>query len=257
MIMGANVGTTVTAWILALAGVEGENIFIQLLNPAAFTPVLALAGAILRVFCRSDGKKDAGMALLGFAVLMFGMETMSGAVAGLGDAPWARELFLLFKNPILGVLAGAGLTAVIQSSSASVGILQALAVTGQVSYGAAVPIIMGQNIGTCVTALLSAVGAGRNARRAALVHLAFNVLGTAVWLAVFCAVKALLAPAVLDESATLLGIAVAHTVFNVLCTALMLPMSGLLEKLVCALIPDGRKRDTSGELDECRESAAA
>ena len=257
VIMGANIGTTVTAWLLSLAGVDGENLFVQLLKPSSFTPVLALAGVVLYMFCRSDKKKDTGAVLLGFATLMFGMETMSGAVAGLGNAPGFRALFLLFKNPVLGVLAGAALTAVIQSSSASVGILQALAVTGQISYGAAVPIIMGQNIGTCVTALLAAVGAGRNAKRAAMVHLTFNVLGTAVWLAVFCVVKALLAPTVLDESATLLGIAAAHSVFNVLCTALMLPMSGLLEKLVCALVPDGKKRDMPSELDERRGNAAA
>ncbi len=250
VIMGANIGTTVTAWILSLAGIDGGNVFVQLLKPSSFTPVVALVGIVFHMFCRSDKKKDTGMILLGFATLMFGMETMSGAVAGLRNVPGFQRLFLLFKNPLLGVLAGAVLTAVIQSSSASVGILQALAVTGQVSYGAAIPIIMGQNIGTCVTALLSAVGANKNAKRAALVHLSFNVIGTAVWLAVFGLMKVLAAPAVLNESATLLGIAVAHSVFNVLCTALMLPMSGLLERLVCHLVPDTKRPETQSGKDE-------
>ncbi|MDO4484910.1 MAG: Na/Pi symporter, partial [Clostridia bacterium] len=181
---------------------------------------------------------------------MFGMETMSGAVSGLRDVPGFRNLFLMFQNPVLGVLAGAVLTAIIQSSSASVGILQALAVTGQVSFGAAIPIIMGQNIGTCVTAMLSAIGANKNAKRAAMVHLSFNVIGTLVWLTVFCLVKAIFAPAILGEAATLLGIAVAHSVFNVLCTVLMLPMSSLLEQLVCRIVPDDKKPEVVSELDE-------
>ena len=250
VIMGANIGTTVTAWILSLAGIDGGNVFVRLLRPSSFTPVLALLGVIFTMFCRSDRKKDTGTILLGFATLMFGMETMSEAVAGLGDMPGFRQMFLLFKNPFLGVLAGAVLTAMIQSSSASVGILQALAVTGQVSYGAAVPMIMGQNIGTCVTALISAVGANQNAKRAALVHLSFNVIGTAVWLTVFCVGKAVLAPAILDESASLSGIAVVHSVFNVLCTVLMLPLSGALEKLVCRLVPEAGRPEPVNELDE-------
>ncbi len=250
VIMGANIGTTVTAWILSLAGIDGGSLFIQLLKPSSFTPVLALVGVIFYMFCRSDRKKDTGVILLGFATLMFGMVTMSGAVAGLGDEPGFRQAFLLFKNPVLGVLAGAALTAVIQSSSASVGILQALAVTGQVSYGAAIPIIMGQNIGTCVTALLSAVGTNRNAKRAALVHLCFNVIGTAVWLSAFCLARVAFSPALLDESASLLGIAVAHSIFNVLCTGLLLPMSGYLERLVCRLVPDAKGPETPSELDE-------
>ena len=250
MIMGANIGTTVTAWLLSLAGISSGNFFVQLLKPSSFTPVLAAIGIVKYLFCKSDKKKDTGLILLGFATLMFGMEAMSGSVSGLRDVPGFRNLFLLFKNPVLGVLAGAVLTAIIQSSSASVGILQALAVTGQVSYGAAVPIIMGQNIGTCVTAMLSAIGANKNAKRAAMVHLSFNVIGTAVWLTVFCLVKWLLSPALLDESASLLGIAVAHSVFNVLCTLLMLPLSGLLEKLVCRIIPDDRKPEVFSELDE-------
>ena len=250
MIMGANIGTTVTAWILSLAGISSSNIFVRLLKPSSFTPIVAFVGMIYYMFCKSDKKKDTGLILLGFATLMFGMETMSGSVAGLREVPGFRDLFIMFKNPVLGVLAGTVLTAIIQSSSASVGILQALAVTGQVSYGAAIPIIMGQNIGTCVTAMLSAVGANKNAKRAALVHLSFNVIGTAVWLTVFCLVKWLLSPAILNESASLLGIAVAHSVFNVLCTVLMLPLSNVLEKLVCHLVPEGKKPETVMELDE-------
>ena len=238
IIMGANVGTTVTAWILSLAGIDSGNLFIQLLKPSSFTPVLSLIGIVFYMFCKDAKRKDTGMILLGFATLMFGMETMSGAVSGLRDIPAFQQLFVMFKNPVLGVLAGAALTAVIQSSSASVGILQALAVTGQVSYGAAIPIIMGQNIGTCVTAMLSSVGANRNAKRAAMVHLSFNVIGTAVWLTVFCLLRAALRPALLDEPASLVGIAMAHSVFNVLCTALMLPLSGFLERLVKVLVPD-------------------
>lgn len=250
VIMGANVGTTVTAWILSLAGIDSGNVLVRLLKPSAFVPVLALIGIIFYMFCKSSKKKDTGMILLGFATLMFGMETMSGAVKGLGDVPAFQNLFLLFTNPLMGVLAGAVLTAIIQSSSASVGILQALAATGQVSYGAAIPIIMGQNIGTCITAMLSSVGTNKNAKRAAMVHLSFNVIGTAVWLTVFCLVKAIFSPAFLGESASLLGIAIAHTAFNVLCTALMLPMSGLLERLVCRLIPDNAEEETKAELDE-------
>ena len=250
MIMGANIGTTVTAWILSLAGISSGNFFIQLLKPSSFTPILALIGIIQYMFCKNDKKKDTGLILLGFATLMYGMESMSAAVAGLGQVPAFRQMFLMFQNPVLGVLAGAALTAIIQSSSASVGILQALAVTGQVTYGAAVPIIMGQNIGTCITAILSSIGANKNAKRAALVHLSFNVIGTVVWLCVFCLIKWLFSPALLGESATLMGIAVAHSLFNVLCTALLLPLSRQLESLVCRLVPEGKKSEAASELDE-------
>ena len=250
MIMGANIGTTVTAWILSLAGISSGNFFIQLLKPSSFTPILALIGIVKYMFSKDDRKKDTGLILLGFATLMYGMESMSAAVAGLGQVPAFRQLFVMFRNPVLGVLAGAALTAVIQSSSASVGILQALAATGQVTYGAAVPIIMGQNIGTCITAMLSGIGANKNAKRAALVHLSFNVIGTAVWLSVFCLVKWLLAPGLLNESASLMGIAVAHSLFNLLCTILMLPLSNLLERLVCVLVPDGKQPEAASELDE-------
>ena len=250
VIMGANIGTTVTAWILSLAGIDSGNMWVQLLKPSSFTPILALVGIIFYMFCKADKKKDTGLILLGFATLMFGMETMSGAVSGLKDIPEFGQMFLMFANPVLGVLVGAIVTAIIQSSSASVGILQALTSTGAVSYGAAVPIIMGQNIGTCVTALISSVGANKNAKRAAMVHLSFNVIGTAVWLMVYCIIKAVFAPAILEASASLLGIAVIHSVFNVLCTLLLLPFGDLLEKLVCRLVPDSKEKEKANELDE-------
>ena len=252
VIMGANVGTTVTAWLLSLAGISSGNVWIDLLKPTSFTPVLALVGIVLYMSCKSGKRKDTGVILLGFATLMFGMDTMSGAVAGLKDVPAFAQLFVAFKNPVLGVLAGAVLTGIIQSSSASVGILQALAVTGQVSYAAAIPIIMGQNIGTCVTALLSSVGTNKNAKRAAVVHLMFNVIGVVVLLAAFCIVKAVFAPSILQMPATMYGIAVAHSCFNVICTALLLPCGGLLEKLAVRLVPDGpqEKAEQPVELDE-------
>ena len=251
VIMGANVGTTVTAWLLSLAGIDSGNVWIKLLKPTSFTPVLALIGIIFYMFCKDAKKKDTGMILLGFATLMFGMDTMSGAVAGLKDVPGFAELFIMFKNPILGVLVGAVLTGIIQSSSASVGILQALALTGQVSYAAAIPIIMGQNIGTTVTALLSSVGTNKNAKRAAVVHLMFNVIGVVVLLTVFCIVKAVFAPAILNESATMYGIAIAHSLFNILCTAMLLPAGNLLEKLAIRMVPDAaHKEEAAVELDE-------
>ncbi len=250
VIMGANVGTTVTAWLLSLSGIDSGNVWVQLLKPSSFTPILALIGIINYMFCRSSKKKDTGMILLGFATLMFGMETMSGAVAGLKDVPAFTDLFIAFKNPVLGVLAGAILTAVIQSSSASVGILQALAVTGSVSYAAAIPIIMGQNIGTTVTAMISSIGTNKNAKRAAVVHLLFNVIGVVVLLTLFCIVRAAFAPALLNESATMYGIAVAHSAFNLLCTAILLPAGSLLEKLACRIVPDDARVEVVTELDE-------
>ena len=250
VIMGANIGTTVTAWILSLAGIDSGNLFVSLLKPSSFTPVLALIGIVFYMFSKNSRRQDTGLILLGFATLMFGMESMSDAVSGLREVPQFRQMMIAFQNPVLGVLAGAVLTAIIQSSSASVGILQALASTGQVSLGAAIPIIMGQNIGTCVTAMLSSVGTNKNARRAALVHLSFNVIGTVVWLAGFCLVRTLVRPVLLDASASLFSIAVVHSAFNVLCTLLLLPMTGLLERLAHRLVPDGRTPDTVTEIDE-------
>ncbi len=250
VIMGANIGTTVTAWILSLGGIEGDSLFIQLLKPTSFTPVLALIGIIFQMFAKSDRKKDIGVVLLGFAVLMFGMDTMSGAVKGLKDEPWFTDLFLMFTNPILGVLAGAVLTGIIQSSSASVGILQALATTGAVSYAAAIPIIMGQNIGTTVTALISSVGTNKNARRAALLHMVFNLAGTLLLLPVFWIAKDLLQPAILGLPADFLGISVCHTAFNMICTAVLFPCGNLLVKLVCKLVPEGKEPEKIAKLDE-------
>lgn len=250
VIMGANIGTTVTAWILSLSGIEGSSLLVQMFKPSTFTPILALVGIILYMFCKADKKKDTGMILLGFATLMFGMEAMSSAVSSLRNVPQFREIFLMFSNPILGVLVGAVLTGIIQSSSASVGILQALASTGQATYGAAIPIIMGQNIGTCVTALLSSIGTNKNARRAALVHLNFNVIGATVGIVLFYVVRAVAAPALLGQAASEWGIAVAHSIFNILCTAVLLPMGGLLEKLVLRLVPEGKQPQREAELDE-------
>ncbi len=250
VIMGANVGTTVTAWILSLGGIDSDDLVLKLLNPTSFTPVLALIGIVFYMFCKSDKKHDNGLILLGFAVLMFGMDTMSGAVACLADVPEFTNILLMFENPILGVLSGAILTGIIQSSSASVGILQALAATGCISYGAAIPIIMGQNIGTCVTAILSSVGANKNAKRAAFVHLLFNVIGTVVWLTVFCIVNAVFNPALFGKAASLAGIAAAHSAFNILCTMLLLPMTGLLEKLAVTIIHDDETKEKFAELDE-------
>ncbi len=250
VIMGANIGTTVTAWILSLSGISSGNVFVQLLKPSSFTPILALIGMVFLMFSKSDKKKDTGTILLGFATLMFGMETMSSAVAGLAEVPAFRNLFVLFKNPILGVLAGAILTGIIQSSSASVGILQALSATGQVSYAAAMPIIMGQNIGTCVTALLSSFGTNKNAKRAAVIHLSFNIIGTAVWLTVFSIISAVFKPALFDTAASYFGIAVAHSLFNILCTLLLMPLSFLLEKIAYWVVPDGKSDTPRVELDD-------
>ena len=248
VIMGTNVGTTVTPWLLSLGGLEGGGALGQLLRPAGFVPLLSLWG-IAAYLAGKGSRRDTGQALLGFAVLMQGMEIMTAAVSGLARAEGFRQLFTAFGSPLLGVLAGAVLTAVIQSSSASVGILQALAASGQVTVGAAIPIVMGQNIGTCVTAMLSSVGTNKNARRAAVVHLMFNVIGVVVLLTLFCIVKTIFAPAILDRPATMYGIAIAHSVFNILCTAMLLPAGNLLEKLAIRLVPDAQRREETSELD--------
>lgn len=249
VIMGANIGTTITSWILSLGDIDGSSILITLLKPTSFTPILALVGIIFYMFLKDDSKKDIGSILLGFATLMFGMDTMSNAVSGLANVPGFSNLFILFTNPLLGVLVGALLTAIIQSSSASVGILQALSSTGQVTYGAAVPIIMGQNIGTCVTCLLSSIGTNKNARRAAVVHLLFNTIGTVVILTLFCIIKTFVYIPLLSEQASMFGIALTHSIFNVLCVMILLPMSALLEKLALRIIPDDRIKEKYDELD--------
>lgn len=250
VIMGANVGTTITGWVLSLGGIRGDSLWIRLLKPSSFTPVFALVGVILYLFQKNAKKKDTGLILLGFSTLMFGMETMSSSVAGLAEVPGFGRLFLLFRNPLAGLLAGAVLTMIIQSSSAAVGILQALAVTGQITYAAVIPIIMGDSIGTCVTAVLSGIGAKKEARRASLVHLFFNVIGAVVWLTVYLLWRFFFRPAILDESASLVGIAFVHTAFKVLSTVVLLPASRLLEKLVCALVPDGKAESGAKTLDE-------
>ena len=247
VIMGANIGTTVTSWLLSLTGIEGDNFLIKLMKPSSFSPVLALIGIIFIMFVKSEKKKDIGTILIGFAVLMFGMETMSGAVKPLADVPEFTSLFTAFENPILGMIVGAVLTAIIQSSSASVGILQAMCATGGVSIGAAIPVIMGQNIGTCVTALLSGVGASKNARRAALVHLYFNIIGTILFMAIFYGLNALLDFAFLSEAANGAIIAVIHSVFNVLATLALLPASKLIERLAYITIP---QTDDEGQEEE-------
>jgi phosphate:Na+ symporter len=249
VILGANVGTTVTAWILSLSGIEGSGI-LQLFKPSTFTPILALLGIVMYMFLKGEKKKDTGMILLGFATLMFGMETMSGAVKGLANVPEFTQIFTMFENPILGLLAGAVLTAIIQSSSASVGVLQALAATGSITYGATIPIIMGQNIGTCVTAMISSVGTTKNAKRAAFVHFSFNTLGAVLLLVVFAILRAVFAPAILGVAASEFGIAVAHSIFNVACVLIFLPLSALLEKIALTLIPDAKVPETVSELDE-------
>ena len=250
VILGANLGTSVTAWILSLSGIDGSNFILQMLKPSSFTPILALIGIALYMFSKVEQKKDIGSIFLGFATLMFGMETMSSAVEGLAGNPSFQRVLTMFENPILGMLAGVILTAIIQSSSASVGILQALSVTGEVTYGAAIPIIMGQNIGTCITAIISSFGANKNAKRAALVHLSFNVLGTVVWLTVFCIIQIIVNPVMLGEASSPFGIAVCHSAFKILCLILFLPLSSYLEKIANRIIPDNQKPEVLVELDE-------
>ena len=250
IIMGANIGTTVTSWILSLAGIESSNFFISLLKPTSFSPILALIGIILLMFTKSSRKKDVGTILLGFAVLMFGMDTMSGAVKPLADVPEFTGLLLKFSNPVAGIVAGTVLTAIIQSSSASVGILQALCLTGAVPFSAAFPIIMGQNIGTCVTALLSAVGANKNAKRAAMIHLYFNLIGTVVFMSVFYIINAAVHFPFMTQMATPATIAITHSVFNITATLAWLPFSNLLVKLACLTIRDDKSDEVSKEDQE-------
>ena len=249
IIMGANIGTTITSWILSLSGLQGDSFWIKMLKPSSFSPILAIIGICLLLFSKKDKKKDAGSIMVGFAVLMFGMETMSGAVKPLADVPEFTNILLMFKNPVLGMLAGALLTAIIQSSSASVGILQALCVTGAVSYGAALPIIMGQNIGTCVTALISAIGAKKNAKRTAFVHLYFNLIGTVVFMILFYTANMFIHFSFLQDSANAAGIAVIHTAFNVFATVIWLPFHRVLERLAILTVRDGKDEErTAGAL---------
>ena len=249
IIMGSNVGTTVTSWLLSLTGLEGDSLLIQLFKPSTFSPLLAFIGILLFMF-GGEKKKGIGGILIGFAILMTGMTAMSDAVSPLENEPWFTELFVRFSNPILGVLVGALVTAVIQSSSASVGILQALSSTGVITYGSAIPIIMGQNIGTCATALISSVGTNKNARRAAMIHLYFNVIGVTVFLVLFYGLNAVFHFSFITDVIAPWGIAVVHTAFNLGATALLLPFTGLLERLACLTIPDDEKKEKFALLDE-------
>ena len=239
IIMGANVGTTVTSWILSLSGIEeGSNFFVNLLKPTSFSPILAIIGVILIMFSKKEKRKDIGTILIGFAILMFGMDTMSSSVEPLARVPEFTKILTLFENPFLGMIAGAVLTAIIQSSSASIGVLQALCKTGAITFGSAVPIIMGQNIGTCVTAMLSSVGTGKNARRTALVHLYFNLIGTVVFMIGFYSINAFVNFAFLEDAASEMGIAVVHSTFNVAALIFLLPFAKVLEKLACLTVKD-------------------
>ena len=249
VIMGSNVGTTVTSWILSLSGLQGDSFLINMLKPTSFSPVLAFIG-ILLYMGKNEKRKGVGTILIGFAVLMTGMTTMSNAVLPLQNEAWFTSLFIRFSNPLLGVLVGAVVTGIIQSSSASVGILQALSATGVITYGSAIPIIMGQNIGTCVTALISSVGANKNARRAAMVHLYFNIIGVTLVLAVVYGANLLLDFAFVNETVTAWGIAVVHSIFNLTATAVLLPFANGLEKLAILTIPDDAEKESFALLDE-------
>ncbi len=249
VIMGSNIGTTVTAWILSLAGLEGDSFLIQLFKPSTLAPVLGTVGIVLFMFTKSDRKKDIGAILLGFMALMTGMDIMGDSMAFLEHEPWFAQLMISFSNPLVGILFGAVLTAIIQSSSASVGILQGLCGTGVVTFGSAIPIILGQNIGTCITAILGAVGANRNARRTAMVHLLFNMVGVALFVIVFYGIGLFFPWAFLDNTAQAWNIAVIHTLFNVCATAVLMPLNGLLVKLAYLVVPEVREKEKTELLD--------
>lgn len=250
IIMGANIGTTATSWLISLTGIESDNFILQFLKPSNFSFVLAFIGIILYMFMGKHAKKDLGLILLGFTILIVGMDFMSESVKPLSDIPEFQNILLLFTNPLLGVLAGAVLTAIIQSSSASVGILQALSVTGQIRYSNAVPIILGQNIGTCITAMISSVGTNKNARRAAVVHLSFNLIGTFLFLILFYGINYIIGFPFFESVINKPGIAVVHTVFNFFTTFLLLPFANQLEKLACRIIKDDDNGDKLEILDE-------
>lgn len=250
IVMGANVGTTVTAWLISLTQIEGDGLLLHLFKPTTFTPILAFVGILFYLFSKREGRRTTGTVLLGFAVLMFGMETMSAAVKPLADVPAFGEALLWFQNPLLGVLAGAVLTAILQSSSASIGILQALSTAGQLTLGAAIPIVLGQNIGTCVTTLLSAVGANRNAKRTAFIHLYFNLLGSILLLSGFYLLHALLRFPFVNDTATAFQIALIHTAFNLLATLVLFPLASWLERLAVYTVPEARSEESPTLLDK-------
>lgn len=250
IIMGANIGTTATSWILSLTGIEGGNLFVNLLKPSSFSPILAMIGVICIMFSKREKIHDIGKIMIGFAILMTGMSAMSAAVEPLADVPEFTSILTMFSNPVLGMLAGLVLTAVIQSSSASVGILQALCSTGSLGYATVLPIIMGQNIGTCVTALISAIGANKNAKRAALVHLYFNIIGTVIFMALFYLINAFFPFEFMGEAATEVGIAVIHSVFNVFATLILLPFGKVLVKFACLTVRDNAENTNEKSDDE-------
>ncbi|MBR5090431.1 MAG: Na/Pi cotransporter family protein [Ruminiclostridium sp.] len=251
IIMGANLGTSVTSWIMSLIGVDSDVIWVQFLNPRTFTPIIAFVAIILLLVFKKDSKKtDTATILFGLAFLMYGMQIITDAVSGLSEVPEFTELMGMFSNPILGVLAGAVITAVIQSSAASVGILQAISLNGALKYSSAIPIIMGQNIGTCVTAMISSLGANKNAKRAAFIHLSFNTIGTLVWLTIYCIINAVLKPAISEEAVNPLGIAICHSAFNVLTIVTLAPFNKLLEKLACVVIREGSDKGEFALLDD-------
>ncbi len=249
VIMGSNIGTTLTAWLLALIGIESDNFWLNLLKPENFSLIFAFVGIIFIMMSKDTRKQDIGTIFLGFAVLMFGMRLMSDAVSPLADMPQFSHLLVAFRNPLLGVLVGAVFTGIIQSSAASVGILQALALTGSITYGMAIPIIMGQNIGTCATALISSIGVSKNAKKVAIVHISFNLIGTVVCLTVFYCVNALMPLAFIDQPIGTLGIAVVHSIFNIVTTILLLPFTKQLEKIANLVLRD-QETASSGTLSD-------
>ncbi len=251
IIMGANLGTSVTSWIMSLIGVESDAVWVQFLNPRTFTPLIAFAAIIILLIFKKDSKKaDTATILFGLAFLMYGMQAITEAVSGLKDVPEFAQIMGMFSNPLLGVLAGAVITAIIQSSAASVGILQAISLNGSLTYASAIPIIMGQNIGTCVTAMISSLGANKNAKRAAFIHLSFNTIGTLVWLTIYSVLNAIVKPAISNEAVTPLGIAICHSAFNILTIVTLAPFNRLLEKLACAVIREGSDKGEFALLDD-------
>lgn len=250
VIMGANLGTSVTSWLLSLTGIEGDTFWVQMLKPASFTPLLAFIGIVMVMFIKDKNKHDTAYILIGFAVLMFGMETMSGAVEPLAESEKFQQILLLFSNPILGLIVGTVFTAIVQSSSASVGILQALTLTGSVTYATAIPIVMGQNIGTCISAMISSIGASKNAKRAAVIHLSFNLISAVICLTVYYLLNMIIGFPFVNDTANPLGIAVVHTVFKIFALALLMPFTKQLEKLSYLIVRDSDEKEKVSLLDE-------
>lgn len=250
VIMGANLGTSVTSWLLSLTGIEGDTFWVQMLKPASFTPLLAFIGIVMVMFIKDKNKHDTAYILIGFAVLMFGMETMSGAVEPLAESEKFQQILLLFSNPVLGLIVGTVFTAIVQSSSASVGILQALTLTGSVTYATAIPIVMGQNIGTCISAMISSIGASKNAKRAAVIHLSFNLISAVICLTVYYLLNMIIGFPFVNDTANPLGIAVVHTVFKIFALALLMPFTKQLEKLSYLIVRDSDEKEKVSLLDE-------